>query len=214
MCGGQYVHFDKPRQLLPFMGEPLVARTIRLLHQNQITDIAISSNLEGFDHFGVPVLVHDNSYVTRDYNNSDGYWCDCFYPMDEPACYICGDVAFSEDAIKTIVETETDDIMFFGSAPPFARNYCKPWEEPFAFKVQNQQHLHEAVADVKRLDREGKFYREPIAWEVWNVISRGADSDINHIDYKSYVRINDWTCDIDKPEEIGLLETMANRSKW
>lgn len=213
MCGGQYVHFGKPRQLLEFLGEPLVARTIRLLREAGADDIAISSNLDGFDGFGVPVLVHENSYVTRAYNDSDGDWCDCFYPMDEPACYICGDVAFSEAAIRTIVDTQTDDIMFFGSAPPFARNYCKPWEEPFAFKVSNQQHLHEAIADVKRLDREGRFYREPIAWEVWNVISRGCEGDVNTINYHSYVRINDWSCDIDKPDEIGLLEVMARRSQ-
>lgn len=213
MCGGTYVHFQKPRQLLEFLGEPLVARTIRLLRDAGVDDIAISSNLDGFDGFGVPVLCHNNSYVTRAYNDSDGDWCDCFYPLDEPACYVCGDVAFSEDAIRTIVDTQTDDIMFFGSAPPFARNYCKPWEEPFAFKVNDQEHLHRAVADVKRLDREGKFYREPIAWEVWNVISRGSEGDVNTINYNSYVRINDWTCDIDKPDEVGLLEVMARRSK-
>lgn len=214
MCGGTEVHFDTPRQLLKFNGEMIVDRTIRLLHENQITDIAITSNDERFEGHHVPVLHHDNNYVTRGYNNSDGDWCDCFYPMDEPACYICGDVVFSPEAMKTIVETETDDIAFFGSAPPFPRNYCKPWEEPFAFKVANQEHLKQAVEDVKRLTREGKFHREPIAWEVWNVISRGAEGDVNTIDYHSYVKINDWTCDIDKPDEISLLETIANRSQW
>ena len=212
MCGGNAVHFEKPRQLLEFMGEPLVARTIRLLKENGIVDIAISSNLEGFDGFGVPVLVHENNYVTRGYNDSDGDWCDAFYPTDEPTCYIAGDVAFSEAAIRKIIETETDDIEFFASAPPYSPLYCKPWEEPFAFKVFDTDHLKRAVADVKRLTREGRFYREPIAWEVWNVISRGADGDVNMIDYRSYVAINDWTCDVDKPDEIGLLETMARRS--
>ena len=114
------------------------------------------------------------------------------------------------------METETDDIEFFASAPPYPAEYVKPWEEPFAFKVQNQAHLKQAVADVKRLAREGRFNREPIAWEVWNVITRGAGAgvDVNTIDYRSYVCINDWTNDIDKPDEIGLLETMANRAQW
>lgn len=214
MAGGYYPRFETPRQLLKFMGEPLVARTIRLLHENQITDVAISTNIEGFDHFGVPVLHHENNYVGRAYNDADGYWCECFYPMDEPACYIFGDVVFSEAAIRKIVETETDDIMFFGSAPPYPPEYVKPYEEPFAFKVMNQEHLHQAIADVKRLTSEGRFFREPIAWEMWNVISKGADGDINHIDYNSYARINDWTCDIDSPDEIKLLEVMAQRSQW
>ena len=216
MCGGDEVHFETPRQLLKFEGEPIVARTIRLLQDRGIVNIAISSNDERFEGFGVRVLHHDNPYKTRGYNDSDGDWCDCFYPTDEPACYICGDVVFSKEAIDTIIDTEVEDIMLFGSAPPFARNYCKPWEEPFAFKVNNQEHLHQAIEDVKRLTREGRFNREPIAWEVWNVISRGADvgMDVNTINYRSYVAINDWTCDIDKPDEISLLETMSNRSKW
>ena len=212
MAGGNNVYFETPPQLLRFNGEMLVDRTIRLLMNNKVTDIAISSNDPRFEGHQVPVLHHDNPYVTRGYNNSDGDWCDAFYPMDEPACYICGDVVFSPEAMKTIVETETDDIAFFASAPPFARNYCKPWEEPFAFKVQNQAHMKQAIADVKRLTREGRFNREPIAWEVWNVISRGPDGDVNQIDYRSYVAINDWTCDIDKPDEINLLESIAAKS--
>jgi len=205
MCGGDEGHFETPRQLLKFKGEMLVDRTIRLLMDNGITNIAISSNDPRFEEHQVPVLHHDNS-------GED--WCDCFYPMDEPACYICGDVVFSPAAIKTIVETETDDIELFASSPPFPPEYVKPWEEPFAFKVVNQERLHQAIIDVKRLKREGRFHREPIAWEVWNVITRGADvgMDVNTINYRSYVVINDWTCDIDYPHEISLLETIANRS--
>ena len=206
MCGGEAGHFETPRQLLKFDGEMLVDRTIRLLMDNGITDIAISSNDPRFEGHQVPVLHHDNS-------GED--WCDCFYPMDEPACYICGDVVFSPEAIKTIVETETDSIEFFASSPPFPPEYVKPWEEPFAFKVVDQERLHQAVVDVKRLKREGRFNREPIAWEVWNVITRGADIgvDVNTINYRSYVAINDWTNDIDFPHEISLLETIASRAK-
>lgn len=209
MCGGVYQKWERPRHLLEINGEPIVARTIRLLRENGIKDIAISSGNKVFEQFGVPVLKHVNTYDTIDYNVSSGHWCDAFFPTEEPACYIFGDVVFSPEAIRTIIGTETDDIIFFGSAPPFAANYPKPWIEPFAFKVVNQSHLRQAVDDVKRLDAAGKFNRKPIAWEVWNVISRGPDGDINSIDYGSYVNINDYTCDIDKPEEVGILSRLA-----
>lgn len=205
MCGGKYRKWDTPRQLLTVKGEPIVARTIRLLKENGITDIAISTNNDVFEQFGVPLLRHKNSYDTIDYNISRGHWCDAFYPLDEPACYLFGDVVYSPEAIKTIIDTETEDIMFFGSAPPFAPNYPKTYVEPFAFKVVNQSHLRRAVEDVKRLDAAGRFRRKPIAWEVWNVISRGPDGDVNNIDYNSYISINDYTCDIDKPEETKIL---------
>lgn len=211
MCGGEYPKFETPRQLLKVNGETIVDRTIRLLRERGIEDIAISSNDDIFGMFGVPVLKHKNNYVGIEYNNCRGTWCECFYPTNEPTCYLFGDVVYSPEAIKTIVDYETDDIMFFGSAPPFRPPYPKWYEEPFAFKVQNTEHLHKAVEDVKRLEKEGRFRRKPIAWEVWNVISRGADGDINTIDYHSYVRINDYTCDIDKPEEVSILESLAKK---
>lgn len=202
MCGGVYRRWEKPRQLLPYKGEPIVARTIRLLRESGVEDIAISTNNEAFAEFGVPLLKHENSYNAIAYNEVSGHWCDAFYPTDEPTCYLMGDVIFSEAAIKTIVETEVDGIMLFASAPPFAKDYPKKWAEPFALKVTDTDRLHEAIEDVKRMDAEGWFYRKPIAWELWNVISRGTKGDPNWIDYKSYVAINDWTCDIDDPSEV------------
>ena len=128
MCGGKYRNWQTPRQLLEVEGEPIVARTIRLLHEAGIEDIAISSNNpEWFNDFGVPVLVHDNSYDARGYNDSEGYWCDAFYPMDEPACYLFGDVIFSPEAIRMIVDYHTETIMLFGSKVPFAPEYACWW---------------------------------------------------------------------------------------
>ena len=151
MCGGTYRKWETPRQLIRIRGEPIVVRTIRLLQEIGATDIAISANNEEFGQFGVPVLKHENGYCAKAYNDFTGYWCDAFYPTDEPACYIFGDVIFSPEAIRTIVETETDGIQFFVSAPPFAKQYPKPWAEPFALKVQKQELLKNGIRTVKRI---------------------------------------------------------------
>ena len=127
MCGGDYPSWESPRQLLEINGEPIVVRTIRLLRENGIDDIAISSNDPRFEGLGVPVLHHENGYKSWDYNVCEGTWCDAFYPTDEPVCYLHGDVVFSPEAIRTIVEADTDDIIFFGSAPPFPRSWYTPW---------------------------------------------------------------------------------------
>lgn len=211
MCGGDYPKWEKPRQLLEVNGEPIVARTIRLLRENGIEDIAISSNNDIFEQFGVPVLRHTNEYIAYEYDNCDGYWCNAFYPTDSPTCYLFGDVVYSPAAIKTIIDTETDDIMFFGSAPPFSPDYQKPYIEPFGFKVVDTDHLKEAQQLVKKLDKYGRFHREPIAWEMWNVISRGDTYDPNTIVYDSYVNINDYTCDIDNPNECAMLERIIDK---
>lgn len=203
MCGGTYKRWETPRQLTEVCGEPLVARTIRLLKEAGISDIAISSNNSVFEQFGVPVLKHDNTMVVNETLNVSGYWVDAFYPTDEPACYLFGDVVYSPEAIKTITGTETDDIEFFASSPPFAPEYSKPWAEPFALKVINTDHLKHAICITKQYADMGLFYRHPIMWELWQVIQA---TPLNHIDYGNYTVINGYTCDVDCAEDIELIE--------
>ena len=203
MCGGTYKKWETPRQLLPINGEPIVARTIRLLRENGIEDIAISSNDPIFEKLGVPVLKHNNSMIVSKTLNVSGYWVDAFYPTDEPVCYLFGDVVYSPEAIKTIVETDTDDIEFFASSPPFSPEYIKPWAEPFALKVVNTDHLKHAVCITKQYADMGLFKRHPIMWELWQVIQT---TPLNHIDYGNYTAINDYTCDVDYAEDIELIE--------
>lgn len=204
MCGGQYDNWPQPKQMTMIRGEPIVARTIRLLREAGVEDIAISSNNDIFKQFGVPVLKHDNSYHV-DIWGVFGYWCDAFYPTDDPVCYIFGDVVFSPEAIKTIVETETTRIQFFASSPPFAPEYPKKWAEPFALKVWNTDHLKDAIHSLKYFDGQGMFKRIPVMWELWSIIT---GKDLNEIDYTSYVAINDYTCDIDEPDEAALFEEL------
>ena len=199
MCGGEYQFWKTPRQLTEINGEPIVARTIRLLWENGVDDIAISSNNPAFEGFGVPVLKHNNEYVAYGIGKYNTHWVDAFYPTDEPTCYIFGDVIFTPKAIKTIVGTETDDIEFFASAPPFAPGYRKDWAEPFALKVVNTDHLKHAISLTKQYADQGLFKRNPIMWELWQVIQA---APLNHIDFGSYVVINDETCDIDDPSEV------------
>ena len=199
MCGGTYQAWQTPKQLLKINGEEIVARTIRLLREQGIEDIAISSNNDAFAQFGVPLLKHENNYNAKSYNNFTGYWCEGFYPMDEPVCYIFGDVIFSPEAIRKIVETETGDIELFASAPPFGEGYTKPWAEPFALKVVDNDHLRHAISLTKRYADQGLFKRKPIMWELWQVIKGTPLNVILH----NYIAVNDYTCDIDRLEDIG-----------
>ena len=196
MCGGP----NSERPLFKIHNESIVARIIRLLRENGVKDIAISTNDDRYNFdFDVPILHHDNSLSWDDF-----YWLKTYYPMTSPVCYVHGDVYFSPEAIKTIVETETDSIEFFASAPPFSRQYKKPWAEPFAFKVQDAKRFFDAVALCRELDEKGYFKRKPpITWELWQIIK---GTPLNIIDYTNYTAINDYTVDIDTEEDARLIE--------
>ena len=200
MCGGRYDGWTTPRQMIKIRGEPIVARTIRLLRECGVDDIAISTNDDRFAEFGVPLLKHENSF--QGYVDHDGgSWVEGFYPTDEPVCYLLGDVVFSPDSIKKIVNTDTTSIEFFASAPPFHYRYIKPYAEPFAFKVVDQRYFRECINFVIR--HEDLFHRRPIAWELWQVIT---GKELNNIDYTTYTVINDYTCDIDTMDDVALIE--------
>lgn len=209
MCGGKYDTWKYPKHLTRVNGEPVVVRTIRLLTECGVDkkDITVSTHRDyapEFMRYCDNVRVDNrNEYDVKGYDDFSGYWCNCFVRCDEPCTYICGDVVFSPRAIKTIVETETDDIEFFASAPPFAKNYSKKWAEPFAFKVVNQDHLLCAIEATKIYAMCGAFKRKPIAWEFWQVVK---GTPFNEIDYTNYTVINDYTCDIDEPADAKKFE--------
>ena len=132
-------------------------------------------------------------------NDIPELWCDGFPEFNEPVTYIFGDVFYSDEAIRTIIETKTDSIEFFASSPPFSKYYVKEWAEPFAFKVMDNNYFRECIEKVRDYYLLGEFRRSPIAWELWQVIKGGK---LNVIDYYNYTAINDYTCDFDEPSDI------------
>lgn len=212
MCGGVYKKWETPRQLLKINGETIVGRTIRLLKECGINDndIIITSNDDRYMQFGLQVWKHRNSYIANGLEDIQGYWFDAFYPTSMQVCYLMGDVIYSRCAIKTIIETDTNDIELFASAPPFPENYCKGHAEPFALKVVNQKHFRRALDTARVYAERGLFARKPIMWELWQVIK---NTPLNEIDFTNYTVINDYTCDIDNPEDIEVIKSYINK-EW
>ena len=52
MCGGYYENFKEHKALSVINGERLIERTIRLLKENNIENIYISSNDDRFSKYG------------------------------------------------------------------------------------------------------------------------------------------------------------------
>lgn len=202
------IGFDTPRQLSVVNGEPIIKRTIRLLKENGINDILITSHDKRFDDLGVVRYEPKYNYYIPNYDDytlTKGYWLNAFpiELLNEPVCFMFGDVYYSENAVKTIVETETNDLLFFCSYNNKSSKYIKDHDEPLAYKVVNYDLFKKHINIVKKLKDEGKCCREPIVWELYRSIN---EQDINtHVMTKNYIAINDESCDIDTKHDIILL---------
>lgn len=201
LAKGQHKGFKEPRQLSKINGERLLDRTIRLLKENGINDIIVTGT-----HKLKDVIVYDPLDNDYDYNTDKGYWLNAFSNefLNEPVCFIWGDVYFSENAIKTIVNTDTDSTLFFCSHQNKSYRYIKRHDEPFAYKVVDTELFRTHRDRVKKLFDEGKTERHPIVWELYRSIN---GIDVNEHKLKdNVVIINDITCDIDAPKDIENIE--------
>ena len=138
-------HTDFIRQLVQIGNERLLDRTIRQLRENGIKDIIVTGEYTDIDAEVINPM--NNTY---DYHNDrKGYWLDAFNGfLDKPTCFIWGDVYFSDNAIKTIVEGPED--TFYCSYKNKSKDYIKKHDEPFAYKVADVKRFKEHIEICKQ----------------------------------------------------------------
>lgn len=202
MCGGSYSYFKIPKQLTVINGERLVDRTIRLLREAGAEDIAISATDPRFDTCGVPRLIHGNGYQQID-GVERGFWLDAFYPhfdKDQKVTYIFGDVYFTPEAIKTIVNYQTDKNVLFGTSDAKNEEH-QNWGEPFAYIVNRYKAFLNGIDAVKRMQVNGELKRPAIVWELYRYLNN-LDVNVQAVLDETYVTIDDGTIDIDRATDI------------
>lgn len=203
LSDGKSKEFKTPRQLSIINDEPIIKRTIRLLKENGIEDILITSHDKRFDNFGV--ARYEPLYNDWDNIKKTGYWLSAFpiELLNEPVCFLFGDVYYSENAINMIVNTPTESTLFFCSYENKDKRYIKKHDEPLAYKVVDYKLFKKHINIVKGMKDKGECCREPIVWELYRSIN-GQDINVHEMT-KNYVVINDESCDIDTTNDIILL---------
>lgn len=207
MCGGVYKHFENHKALSVINGETLVERTIRLLKENGIEDIYISSNSDEFSKYA-NVLHHENTYQYEKDGEQKGYWVDAYYPLEEPCIYLHGDVYYTDDAIKKILNLNPKVNTFIGNQWALNEEHKKVGE-PFGWIIVDQGKFRKAIDMCKILQDKGVPNRMPVSWELYQVLN---GHDINGFDISedTYLAIYDETIDIDAPWQIKELEDKLN----
>ncbi len=211
MAGGDYKNFEIPKQLTIINGERLVDRTIRLLKENGIDKIYVSSNDSRFDSCDAPRLEHNNTYKIVGHIQ-EGYWLDAFYPYFKPSdkvCFMFGDVYYTEEAIHTIVGFKCTKNTLFGTSDAKNEQH-ENWGEPFAYKVVNYDEFMRGVGIVKEMQDEGKTKRTPIVWELYRFLN-GLDVNIQQVLDETYVCIDDGTMDVDDLDKVEMVRKRFER---
>lgn len=209
--------FKLPRQLSKINGESIIGRTIRLLLENGVPreDIIITSHDKRFNKFKVkryePLKNEYHGDSLESIKNS--CWLDAFTweLIKEPITFLLGDVYFSDNAVKKIVNSDTEYVLFFCSNIKNGKGlkYIKHHDEPFGFKVKDYKAFKNAIKELKELHFSGKLKRGPIAWEVYRKLN---GIEVNKHEFReNYIEINDITCDVDNVEDVKLIEEISNK---
>ena len=170
-----------PKHLVKINGESILARTIRLLQENGIEDIIITSQDKRYDFkntIRIPQTDRDCEI--------DRFEESVLKNITE-VCYIYGDVYYTEEAIKTIINTGQQGIHFFGHQ----------WEI-VAIKVFNIPLFLKHKNKIKKLYLSKQLDR-CIGWEIYRSLNNLPLKEHNIL--KGYHFIEDGTDDIDYPED-------------
>ena len=166
-----------PKHLVKIGSETLLGRTTRLLKENGINDYIITCNNGIYKEYG-------ETFEPTKYDCEIDRFEETF--LDAPVCFLYGDVYYSEDAMKTIIDAETNDVLWIGSE-----------SEMFAIKIQNYEHFKKAKLAVKQLFLSGQISR-CICWEIYRYMHNIPFNE--HYTDEDYIDILDETDDIDFPE--------------
>lgn len=172
-----------PKQLIRVDGETLLERTSRLLHDNDehAEVIVASSN---------PLCVAEGSirYSPR----RSQYEIDRFVPelVEDGCCFLYGDAFYTNEAIKAIVQSSTDSMLFFGNRKSIV-----------AVKVGNASVMKRHFLRVRDLFARG-LIGQCKGWQLYQSFVGQSFEKVEIANH--FVYLLDETTDINSPEELAV----------
>jgi glycosyltransferase involved in cell wall biosynthesis len=200
-----------PKHMAKIQGETLLHRTVRLLRANNIKDIRITSDNPNYQIPGAKRYEPKNNVYEIDrFCNSQRIWTDS-------VCFLYGDVYYTEEALKTIVETETDSMHYFGRRTP---GNDKNYAEIFAIKVQDTKQFLDNCMNIRQNLIKGAITRG-IGWETYKIFS-GIDLNANKKFFREWLikddnhphftQILDDTEDVDTPKDYWAIKARVEKT--
>ncbi|MBR1763562.1 MAG: hypothetical protein IJ731_09415 [Eubacterium sp.] len=169
------------KHLVEINGETLLARITNLLRKyDKNAEVIITAHKKEYETEGAVLYapLHNEFEIDRFTREL----------IDDNICFLYGDTYYSEEAIKTIVETEADDLLFFGADKSIV-----------AVKIKDGDLFRKHFERVRKLFVEGKI-KQCIGWQVY-LSFQNLDLEKKQIADK-FILFNDSTCNFNSPDDI------------
>lgn len=179
--GTRWNNFNNiPKHFIEINGEKIIFRTVRLLNE--------------FDPYcSVTVTSHDPRYdipgSSRYEPSSNILEIDRFTEelLEDNICFLYGDTYYSEEALRIIIITEANPLMFFGNSRSI-----------IAVKIKDAAVFKKHFDRVKELFLSGKISR-CVGWQIYESFT-GGDLESKQIN-GSFVTIDDSSRDFNSPDD-------------
>lgn len=171
-----------PKHFIKVNGERIIDRTVRLLNEfDKTADVIITSHDKRYDIKGSKRYEPKHNILEIDRFTNE--------LIEDNICFLYGDTYYSDKAMKKIINTYTDDLMFFGNGKSIV-----------AIKVIDSNIFLRHVENVRKLYLQGKI-EKCIGWQVYQSF-QGLSFQTKEKEIKDkYVCINDDTQDFNSPKD-------------
>lgn len=190
-------HLGVSKHMALVRGEPIIHRTIRLLHDRQQTDIILIAYDEAFGFDGVTVTPPSwsSTLPNTGIGISSRWWSG-----DSRTVILFGDVFFTEPALDTILAARPQTVLWFGRSHPLKSG--SHWKELFALSFMPFAHIffHTHIRYVRHM-RERLGRSNEGGWLLYRSM-QGLDlsTDMPRVT-TNFVEIDDETTDFDSPAD-------------
>ena len=171
-----------PKHFIEIDGETLLARTVRLLRENDArADIVITSHDPRYEVPGARRYEPQNNHLEIDRFTEE--------LIADDVCFLYGDTFYSESVIQKIADTPAEKLLFFGNERSIV-----------AIKVADGALFRQHVDRVRALFLAGKI-EKCIGWQVYQSFE-GLPFGEKTI-AADYILIQDGTEDFNSPADYN-----------
>ena len=141
-------HDNIPKHFVIVIGETIISRVVRLIRKyDKDADVIITSHDLRYEIAGARRYEPKNNVLEIDRFTEE--------LIEDNMCFLYGDTYYSEEAMKLIVDTEVEDLQFFGTERSIV-----------AIKIKDSSVFKYHVDNVRNLFLKGKI-EQCIGWQVY-----------------------------------------------